>query len=90
MDKCINLTDALDAIRVKGKTGGLQVYFGSEVREILKGIPTADAVSVVRCSDCQFFRKYNNDDDGHCEIWFKGVMANDYCSYGEVNDEESN
>lgn len=44
--------------------------------------PTIDAVEVVRCKDC---KHYNPDD--HC--YLQGAGENDYCSYGERKDGDS-
>ena len=57
-----------------------------KIRELLRDIPTVDAVPVVRCREC----KYRGTDD--CIFHIKGEPAdeelllkldNDFCSYGE-------
>lgn len=58
----------------------------------VKNSRTVDAVSVVRCKDCKYWRESGKDmmceavcDDPY-EAWFSG--ANDYCSLGERKDGE--
>lgn len=51
--------------------------------------PTVDAVPVVRCKDC----KYYKPDEYECGCDFAGglpyVKAGDFCSYGERNEDEN-
>lgn len=65
--------------------------------EILRAIPTVDAVPVVRCKDCRCFERqgeYNGGISyGYCYHWDyeqggEPNMAdgNDFCSYGEKKD----
>ena len=56
---------------------------------ILNGVPTIDAVEVVRCKDC---KKWGYS-AGLCRHWSKlygSVLtrADDFCSYGERKDHE--
>ena len=53
-------------------------------RRIIEEAPAVDAVEVVRCKDCYYFRMY------HCKHpqWespqgFPMVSESDFCSYGE-------
>lgn len=65
---------------------------------IIKQIPTADVVEMVRCEDCKHFCEYSDaykgeveGADGDCYIrllysdnhQFNGVKYDDYCSYGK-------
>ena len=63
-----------------------------KVWERLKQYEDSDAVSVVRCKDCKYWQKFNDDmrRDGMCEalLNFHGAernMTNEdfFCSYGE-------
>lgn len=61
-----------------------------EIEAVLKGVPSADVVEVVRCKDCKFFEhtKYgdwwcNNPDGG-----MGYGNPDDYCSYGERKEQE--
>ena len=47
--------------------------------------PTADVVEVVRCKDCTEWDK----DEYECSHWY-GFREDDYCSYGERMDGETN
>lgn len=60
--------------------------------DVIKNIPSADAVEVVRCNECihnvgirdntEFY-----DKDIVCDYWESdGLYATDYCSYGERAD----
>lgn len=49
---------------------------------LLKLIPAADVVAVVRCKDC----KWNTGAQGNfvqCNYWLDLVKPNGFCSYGE-------
>lgn len=40
----------------------------TEVREKIRALPTVDAVPVVRCKECKWWKKYRTDNDwGLCE-----------------------
>lgn len=52
----------------------------------IKSIPTIDAVPVVRCKDCEHFKKplsLVNYQIGVCSIWEEIAKPDDYCSYAE-------
>lgn len=57
--------------------------------ETLEGLPTADAVEVVRCKNCRYWQDNNNGYPheecrwGHDET----PDADDYCSYGERKEQ---
>lgn len=59
--------------------------FGREnVRDVIRGVPTVDAVPVVRCKDC---KKLGT---GECPMeqdypWIS-TDSDDFCSYGERRD----
>lgn len=71
-------------------------YMGSEVKRILKKIPTADVVEVVRCKDCEYCRisidpKTNISVQvcgyvGYNPVQSSQVTDNEYCSYGERSE----
>lgn len=56
-------------------------------KESIDVLPSADAVEVVRCKDCKYWREWENR-VGSCHRsenrynWF-GVDSTDYCSFGE-------
>ena len=51
----------------------------------LNEVADADVVPVVRCKDCEHYKKINHDDisQNTCEITTKRQQPYDYCSYGE-------
>ena len=49
--------------------------------EDISNAPTVDAVEVVRCKDCKWYKC-----DG-CFFSTSEVEENDFCSYGEASDE---
>lgn len=59
------------------------------IRRIIKGLPTADAVEVVRCEGCVSYEAHPNCRCGYCWHWEyetgespNTVAGDDYCSYG--------
>lgn len=57
-------------------------------KEIIRNAPTVDAVPVVRCLDCKF---YFPGSTKPCvlSIGLTMVDENDFCSYGERNEDEN-
>lgn len=60
--------------------------------EILRAIPTIDAVPVVRCKDCIHYDlgvclKIYSDGNAQKDSW-QSRNPNDFCSYGEKNGGE--
>ena len=57
--------------------------------------PTIDAVPVVRCKNCKWSEVYQVDSDFPMERWCDGgfipksVQDDDYCSFGERKDDET-
>ena len=62
----------------------------SEVIEAVKDAPTVDAVEVVRCKDCRFI--IDREDGTHgCYLHFlEDCKPDDFCSYGERKDNDTN
>ena len=56
-----------------------------KVADIIKSIPTADVVEVVRCKDCRYWQNYN--DVMVCGLTNAMMSISDYCSYGERADK---
>ena len=48
----------------------------------VEDVNTVDAVPVVRCKDCMYFRPWRHDrgEDSRCEFWNTEMGAEDYCS----------
>jgi hypothetical protein len=82
----------IDEISARENFQDVLAYMGSEVKRILKKVPTADVVEVVRCRDCS----HNRDNGGDCD---RTIILNEYgsteyrfadleyCSYGERREE---
>ena len=69
-----------------------------KVWERLKQYEDSDAIQVVRCKDCKYWKKSNDDQriDGMCEalLHFHGAeryMTNEdfFCAYGESRADEN-
>ena len=56
-----------------------------KIRELLRDIPTVDAVPVVRCRECKYRFKNNGHDKSGCPIIDTNIWMddNDFCSHGE-------
>lgn len=59
----------------------------SDLHAYLDGLPSADAVEVVRCRECKWWRE---DGDHTCGLHFGAspLLAIDFCSRGERKDNE--
>lgn len=47
------------------------------------GVPSSDAVKVVRCRDCKYYDLAKNGVNGICNRQYATFDAYDFCSYGE-------
>ena len=67
------------------------------IADLVKNIPTIDAVEVVRCEKCQWFSKKGYEehnrqrampelDFGYCSVLYRVIQACEFCSYGERKD----
>ena len=59
---------------------------GNSCRRGIERIPSVDAVPVVRCKDCKWWRE---ETDHTCRLWGGASprKANGYCDDGERNEE---
>lgn len=58
--------------------------------EALDKAPAVDAVPVVRCRDCKWFKPYQKpveDFDGRCVVHMYETDEEEYCSIGERKDD---
>jgi hypothetical protein len=51
--------------------------------QFLENRPTVDAVEVVRCKDCKWWKRFVGHDMGLCVIHDTRMAETDFCSYGE-------
>lgn len=64
-----------------------------EIRKI-EDIPIVDAVPVIRCKDCKWYELPSHKITKNCVRWMKSngillsIEPNDYCSYGEIREDE--
>lgn len=63
----------------------------TEAAHVLRWMPSADAVEVVRCRDCKYATEHD-DTDGNvpywtCSEWDSGTDYDGFCHYGERKEE---
>ena len=76
-DEYIRREDALKA---------LQNNFYSTAMDIINRVPPADVAPVVRCKDCQSWKRnvgLTDSPNGHCFEHDIDTNGQDFCSYGE-------
>ena len=66
------------------KESRFRVYYGY-AESFINASPTIDAVPVVRCREC----KYHNKPPCPMRLSFNWTEDNDFCSYGERKDGDS-
>lgn len=57
--------------------------------EVVGDAPTIDAVPVVRCQECRYFCKGENDSESWewCDYWKKDCWKDCYCACGQRGEE---
>ena len=73
-------------IRRKDAAKLLGYIFGVDVVRKLHEVPPADVESVVRCKDCQNWKRnvgLTDSPNGHCFEHDIDTNGRDFCSYGE-------
>ena len=64
------------------------------MRQIFDALPTIDAVPVVRCRECKYWRRYTRQWENHCAGECErhrmegGTYENDFCSYGQRKEAD--
>lgn len=64
------------------------IYLNESACDQIKMMPTIDAVPVVRCKDCTYYRDSNHIDHGCSSVY--GITEpddNDFCSYGQRKED---
>jgi hypothetical protein len=73
-------------IRRKDAAKLLGYIFGVDVVRRLHEVPAADVAEVVRCKDCQYWKRnvgLTDSPNGHCFEHDIDTNGRDFCSYGE-------
>lgn len=64
------------------------------LKQCIDEAPTIDAVPVVRCRECKYWRRYTRQWENHCAGECErhrmegGTYENDFCSYGQRKEDE--
>ena len=78
-------------IRRKDAAKLLGYTFGVDVVKKLHEVPAADVAPVVRCKDCQNWKRnvgLTDSPNGHCFEHDIDTNGRDFCSYGERKDND--
>lgn len=81
----------IDANALEAEFAGPFVQTYKECREALHEAPTIDAVEVVRCKDCEHWKKYTDYSPiiGTCKIAGYFVGERGYCVYGKRREPDA-
>ena len=58
-----------------------------DVWETICSQPTVDAVSVVRCKDCEYYSKGMPDEPTICELTMCGANDEGFCAWAERRED---
>ena len=93
--RLVDIDDAIEKAIESDKVVGSGIWETSEVVEYLEGLPTVDAVEVVRCKDCKYYNPESQrcdhpclDYDVECFDHWIDTEPDDFCSYGERRDKD--
>lgn len=88
----IDEVELVKALHKAGTVAGQPHFLCRTVYECINKAPKIDAVPVVRCRDCKRSDWYTGANGKHLcyciEHGSSGHNENDYCSYGEMKDDE--
>lgn len=83
----------VDADKARECFGGDGVT-GAVMQRMFDSLPTIDAVPVVRCRECKYWRRYTRQWENHCAGECErhrmegGTYENDFCSYGQRKEAD--
>ena len=86
----MRLVDADNARECFGGDG----VTGAVMQRMFDSLPTIDAVPVVRCRECKYWRRYTRQWENHCAGECErhrmegGTYENDFCSYGQRKEAD--
>ena len=83
MSDYISRKEAIDAFQ-KATSDGDNVYF---CWYVLRGIPSADVVEVVRCKDCGFWNKKTIRQNSNDVSWWNEALCERHSRYGNEHYE---
>ena len=87
----MRLVDADNARECFGGDG----VTGAVMKRMFDSLPTIDAVPVVRCRECKYWRRYTRQWENHCAGECErhrmegGTYENDFCSQGQRKEAEN-
>ena len=89
MSDLIRRSDVIAKLKEENERGHLAPWVGKDVYSAVRAIPAVDAVEVVRCRECKFFDKGQNDAESWewCNIWERDCESECYCRYGQRRED---
>ena len=97
MSDYIKREDAIDACLEETSTKWStkeEAEEGRIIASVIKSLPSADVVKVVRCKDCKYLKPFTSQYGAGqycecpCSFGGQGIKKpDDYCSYGERRDD---
>lgn len=84
MKDLISRSALLADIQTDVEDGGVSGMVGGALKRYVKRAPSVDAVEVVRCAQCNHFKR-NLENDTYCSSvnGLTDPQEDDFCSYGE-------
>ena len=75
----------IDADEFKRYADKPSIFDTTDLKEMINEQPTVDAVEVVRCKDCIYYKQgaFKEYAGGLCNYHHLHMGDSDYCSYGE-------
>lgn len=85
MDDLISREDVFESLRKLSGVGGIYLWDPEEVMAVIEKAPAVDAVPVVRCEDCTFWKRHTKVDKyyGACSLYRITKHENGFCDRGE-------
>ena len=91
LNDTISRQDAIDAIRAStSKYTGfmeMEMYTDNDAVEAIEGLPSIDAVPVVRCKDCKWWTKQEDSLQGRCALHGMYPTGEWFCANARREEE---
>lgn len=84
------MTRYIEADELAEKAWRVGVRTREDLIDFIKTSPTIDAVEVVRCKDCQHFKKaygWNGCEYTECDHFDCDIAEDGFCSWGERRED---